>query len=109
MISNRYKKHVHKLKIGNHPKYIKEKIASLEKNHFGYDAFGLKNNTRFSKYEFLKSNKNTNQFNKIIIYGLSVFHSLFSLDRFFTMLNAHTRSNVPCISAVLRPLENFTP
>ncbi len=58
MISNRYKKHVHKLKIGNHPKYIKEKIASLEKNHFGYDAFGLKNNTRFSKYEFLKSNKN---------------------------------------------------
>ena len=58
MISSRYKKHVHRLKLNKHPKYIKDKLNNLEKNQFGYDAFGLKENTKFSKYEFLKSNKN---------------------------------------------------
>ena len=42
MISERYKFHVNKLKISEHPKYIKETLLGLEENQFGYSAFGLK-------------------------------------------------------------------
>ena len=39
----KYPKHVHKIDLNNHPKYIIEKLKSLDKNQFGYSAFGLKN------------------------------------------------------------------
>ena len=58
MIEERYKKHVHKLKIRQHPVYIQEKLLTLSENTFGYNLFGLKNNTKFDRLELLKSNKN---------------------------------------------------
>ena len=42
-IQKKYPKHVHKIDLNNHPKYIIEKLNSLEENQFGYSAFGLKN------------------------------------------------------------------
>ncbi len=58
MVSIKYKKHVHKLKDSEHPKYINDKLYSLNENQFGFNAFGLKHITKFSKFEYLKSNKN---------------------------------------------------
>ena len=42
-IKDKYKNHVFKVKIDEHPKYIKSKLNSLEPNQFGYSAFNLKN------------------------------------------------------------------
>ena len=53
MILKRYKFHVNKLKIDDHPKFIKETLNSLQDNQFGHSAFGLKDNTKrniFHKY-----------------------------------------------------------
>ena len=46
MIIHRYKFHVNKLIIEDHPKYIKETLLSLDANQFGYSAFGLKDNIK---------------------------------------------------------------
>ena len=46
MIIQRYKFHVNKLKIEDHPKYIKDTLSSIDKNQFGYSAFGLKDNIK---------------------------------------------------------------
>jgi len=43
MIKQRYKKHIIKLKIEDHPKYIMNKLKTLSYGQFGYDGFGLKN------------------------------------------------------------------
>lgn len=56
-IENKYKKHTFKEKINNHPKYIKESLLSLEDNQFGYDVFGLKNNTSFKLIDIAKGYK----------------------------------------------------
>ena len=45
MVENRFKNHVLKLKIEDHPKYIKEKLNNLDQTQFGYDLFGIKENT----------------------------------------------------------------
>ena len=58
MIQTRYKKHVNKLKISDHPKYIKEKLLDLDKNQFGFDAFGLKLTTKRDAFDYLISYKN---------------------------------------------------
>lgn len=58
MIEERYKKHYLKLKIEDHPKYIKNALLNLNENQFGYDAFGLKYNTKFSIKEFITSYRN---------------------------------------------------
>lgn len=52
MIQERYPKHIHKLNINSHPKYIKNKLKLLNNLQFGYEAFGLKNNTKrnFNSY-----------------------------------------------------------
>tara|TARA_Y100000816_G_scaffold64403_1_gene42660 strand:- start:1294 stop:2091 length:798 start_codon:yes stop_codon:yes gene_type:complete len=42
MIKKRYSFHVLKLKINDHPVFIRERLDSIEKNQFGFDAFGLK-------------------------------------------------------------------
>jgi hypothetical protein len=56
-IENKYKKHTFKEKINNHPKYIKGSLLSLEDNQFGYDVFGLKNNTSFKLIDIAKGYK----------------------------------------------------
>ena len=45
MIKSRYRLHTNKISIDSHPIYIKEKLKMLDQDQFGYDAFGLKNNT----------------------------------------------------------------
>ena len=42
-IKDKYKNHVFKVKIDDHPKYIKDKLNNLKPNQFGYSAFNLKN------------------------------------------------------------------
>jgi len=50
MITDRYKKHVHKLSIDEHPIFIQNRLKKIDKNQFGYDGFGLRKNTnRFLK------------------------------------------------------------
>ena len=44
MIQNRFKYHVLKLEIENHPKYIQDRLKNIQPDEFGYDLFGLKNN-----------------------------------------------------------------
>ncbi len=55
MIKNRYKKHVKKSKLEDHPKYIIEKLEGLDKSQFGYDCFGYKNLVKFDKKEIIKN------------------------------------------------------
>ncbi len=43
MIENRYKKHIFKVNIGDHPKFIQNKINNLNESQFGFNAFGLDN------------------------------------------------------------------
>lgn len=41
MIKDRYKKHIYKLSPEDHPIYFQKKLKNLQKNQFGYNAFGL--------------------------------------------------------------------
>ena len=58
MIKERYKKHVLKLKLSQHPKYMRENLVSLGGDQFGYDAFGLKEQIKHNPTEYLKAYKN---------------------------------------------------
>ncbi|MDC3392684.1 hypothetical protein OAY17_03690 [Acidimicrobiia bacterium] len=58
MVSDRYKKHYFRLKIDDHPRYIKDKIANLTPEQFGYDGFGLKSATKVSFKHKLVAIKN---------------------------------------------------
>lgn len=40
-VQRKYQFHTNKLQIKNHPKYIKNKLYSLEPDQFGYNLFGL--------------------------------------------------------------------
>ena len=57
MIKVKYKKHVIRTSISSHPKYIEKRLASLNKNQFGYNAFGLKDETKRDLYDYLKGYK----------------------------------------------------
>ncbi len=57
MIKLKYKKHTLKMRIDNHPKYIRERLASLESDQFGYDAFGLKNKINRNLFDYLRGYK----------------------------------------------------
>jgi hypothetical protein len=57
MIEDRYHYHVFKLKNSEHPEYIKEKLASLESDQFGYNAFGLKDSIKRKSKHYIKSYK----------------------------------------------------
>ena len=45
MIEERYPKHTFRLNKDKHPIFMKERLKTLEKGQFGFDAFGLKGNT----------------------------------------------------------------
>ncbi len=53
-IKKRYPKHCFKIKIDHHPIFIQKKLKSLNNNQFGYDAFGLQNETKFKKIYLIK-------------------------------------------------------
>tara|TARA_A100001011_G_scaffold391567_1_gene477291 strand:+ start:36 stop:848 length:813 start_codon:yes stop_codon:yes gene_type:complete len=65
MIENRYKRHVNKLKLNNHPKYIQDKLYGIEKDQFGFNAFGLRDSVRrdFREYVIAKKNNITDRIN----------------------------------------------
>ncbi len=46
MIESRYKKHIFKLRIEDHPRYFQPLIKNLSHDMFGYDLFGLKHTTK---------------------------------------------------------------
>ena len=52
MITTRYKKHIYKLKIQDHPIFIQERLNMINDKQFGYNAFGLKDelNRTFKDY-----------------------------------------------------------
>ena len=57
MIELKYKKHTLKMKIDNHPKYIRERLKNLEPDQFGYDAFGIKNKINRNLFDYLRGYK----------------------------------------------------
>lgn len=58
MVENRFKNHVLKLKIEDHPKYIKEKLNNLDQTQFGYNLFGIKETTKPGIKNYIKNYKN---------------------------------------------------
>ena len=57
MVQDRYKYHIYKTKISDHPSYIQEKLLNLKENQFGYDGFGLKKNTKRELKHYFESYK----------------------------------------------------
>jgi len=55
MVEERYRLHTLKLKLNDHPKYIITKLKKLEKIHFGFNAFGLKDNIRRKPKDYIKN------------------------------------------------------
>tara|TARA_A100001011_G_scaffold16820_1_gene17542 strand:+ start:27241 stop:28044 length:804 start_codon:yes stop_codon:yes gene_type:complete len=53
-VKEKYKKHIFKINLDDHPKYIQKKLRNLNEDQFGYSCFGLKNNTKFDQIEFIK-------------------------------------------------------
>jgi hypothetical protein len=57
MIKIKYKKHALKMEIENHPKFIKNRLANIGEDQFGFNAFGLKDEINRSFLDFLKAYK----------------------------------------------------
>ena len=53
-IKKRYPKHSFRLEIEDHPKFIIEKLSTLDDNQFGKSAFGLAGITKFEKKYYIK-------------------------------------------------------
>jgi len=53
-IAKRYPKHSFRMKIDDHPKFIINKLKNIEEEHFGYNAFNLKQHTKFEKKYLIK-------------------------------------------------------
>ena len=51
MIISRYKFHVNKLNINDHPIFIRDSLLSLKNEQFGFSAFGLKDNINRSVFD----------------------------------------------------------
>jgi hypothetical protein len=52
MIQDRYRKHLFKSKLKNHPIYIQDKLKKLNEDQFGFSAFGLKDKVKLNYLEF---------------------------------------------------------
>ena len=57
MIKERYPKHTFKMKMSNHPKYMAPELEKLKEGQFGFDAFGLKQNTKRPLINYLRGYK----------------------------------------------------
>jgi len=53
-ISEKYKKHVFDIELDKHPKYIIERLSSLNSDQFGHSCFGLKDNVKKDTLELIK-------------------------------------------------------
>jgi len=54
MIESRYRKHVFKLDIEDHPKFIINKLKNIKKDQFGYNLFGLQNSIERTYTDYLE-------------------------------------------------------
>ncbi len=54
VVKSKYRYHVHKIKIDDHPNYIIKNLQDLSQNQFGFDAFGLKDITKRPLINYLK-------------------------------------------------------
>lgn len=57
MVKSRLRKQVNKKTINQHPKYIIDKLADLEKDKFGYDCFGEIKNVSHSLSDYIDNYK----------------------------------------------------
>ena len=57
MIKERYPKHTFKMKMSDHPKYMATELKKLKEGQFGFDAFGLKQNTKRPLINYLRGYK----------------------------------------------------
>ena len=57
MIEKKYQFHIHKIKKEDHPMFIKDTLLNLSEDQFGYNAFGLKDNTYRNLRNYLKGYK----------------------------------------------------
>ena len=57
MIKKRYKNHILKLNIEEHPKYIKEKLININENQFGFDLFGMEKEVKRNITDYIKAYK----------------------------------------------------
>lgn len=57
MVKNKYKKHIYKLTIEKHPKFIKKSLLQINKSQFGYNAFGLKDTLERELKDYISSYK----------------------------------------------------
>lgn len=58
MIEDRYSYHYLKMKIDNHPKYIKNRLQNIPDDQFGSNLFGLIKNEKFNLGKFNQTYKN---------------------------------------------------
>ena len=55
MVLERYQYHVLKLKIDDHPKYIRDSLKELDESNFGYSMFGQKNKIKRKPIHYVKA------------------------------------------------------
>jgi hypothetical protein len=54
VVKSKYGFHTHKIKIDDHPNFIKKNLQELKHDQFGFDAFGLKDKTKRPFINYLK-------------------------------------------------------
>jgi len=57
MIKDRYKKHIFKVKIDDHPKFIKNKLKNISEDQFGFNLFGIENNFQRTPLDYFNAYK----------------------------------------------------
>ena len=57
--------HTHKIKIENHPIYLKDKLKEIKEDQFGFDGFGLEKEIKKPILNYLKGYKEK-QFNNAL-------------------------------------------
>ena len=53
MIKNRLPRHINKIKIESHPKFVQDILANLKEDQFGFDCFGLLNSVKPNPQTYL--------------------------------------------------------
>ncbi len=69
-IKRKYPRHINKIDFKKHPRFIKDKLLNLDKEQFGYDAFGLKENWKFNTSLYIKGKKEKFINGKLINFNL---------------------------------------
>lgn len=57
MVKQRYNFHIWKLKLTDHPTYIRDRLSDIQPDQFGYDVFGLKKTVKRKPIHYYKGLK----------------------------------------------------